>query len=134
MKSSTKPLLALVVALAAGSSSLVAYAEDGPLSKSDVEAIAATKKMVYVRDSDKKEVEFSLRDGRSFYSMSTQGGRNINMTGNYEITDDGKICFKWQPDRYVNIPDGCFAFRREGDKVIVAGGKNPNGRLGEMVK
>jgi hypothetical protein len=127
-------LLVAVVAFATGSFAGSAFAEDGPLSKAEVEAIAASKKMAYVRDTDQKKIEFSLNDGHSNYALSTPGGRNITMGGTYEITDSGQLCFKWQADKYVNLPDGCYAFRHEGDKVLVAGGKNPTGRLGELVK
>ncbi len=66
--------------------------------------------------------------------MSTSGGRNLSLRGNYEVTDDGKLCFKWQPDRYVSLPDGCYQFRHDGDKVLVVGARNPDGHIGELVR
>ena len=128
----SRPLVTMAVLLAAASSAITVHAQESAmLSKPDVDKIVATKRLAFVRDSDQKKIEYDLRDGHAFYSLTTQGGRNLTISGTYEVGDDGKLCFKWNPDRYVNLPDGCYVFKHEGEKTLVARG--PNGRIGELV-
>ncbi len=134
MESIRNTLIVAVAACAGWSVSVAVAQERAPLyPKADVDAIVATKKLAYVRDSDQKKIEYELRDGRSFYSLATSGGRNLTLSGSYEVTDDGHLCFKWQPDRYVTLPDACYVFRHDGEKVVIAGARNPSGKIGELV-
>jgi hypothetical protein len=105
------------------------------LTKAEVEAIAVNKKLTYIRASDGKQVVFDVRDGGKAYFNPPLTSRNITISGSYEIADDGSLCFKWQTtDRYVNVPDGCYLFRHDGDKIIVVGSRNPDKLLGDLVK
>ena len=124
----------VVATFVACSLSANAFAADGPLTKPEVDAMVATPSVAFVRDSDQKKIEYALHDGHANYASSTSGGRNLAMSGTYEATDAGPLCFKGQAGKHVNLPDGCYAFRHEGDKVLVAGGRNAAGGIGEVVK
>jgi hypothetical protein len=105
------------------------------LTKAEVEAIAVNKNLTYIRASDGKKVVFDIRDGGKAYYNPPLTSRNITISGSYEIADDGSLCLKWQTtDRYVNVPDGCYLFKHDGDKIIVVGGRNPDKLLGDLVK
>jgi hypothetical protein len=111
-----------------------ARAEDGPFTKADVEALAATKNMNFIRMSDQKEQDIQLKDGYAFRSINA-GTRPVNVSGTYEITDNAKLCIKWRnTDRYVTLQDTCFTFRREGDKVVLGVGNDPTSHFGELIK
>ena len=56
----------------------------------------------------------------------------MTLSGTYEVTDEARLCFKWRVNNFFTPPDGCYVFRRAGDKTIVARG--PTGRIGEMTQ
>jgi hypothetical protein len=104
------------------------------LTKSEVEGIAVGKKLQYVRASDGTTVTFDVREGGKVWYSPPKTQRNITIGGAYTIGDDGKLCFKWEQDKYVSLQDGCYLFRREGDKIRVVGGRNPDSVIGDLVQ
>jgi hypothetical protein len=129
----SKRLAVCAAMLAAGWSSGACAQDAGArLSKSEVESIAVNKKLAYVRDSDQKKIEYDIRDGgTAYYAMTTQAGRNLSIRGSYEVSDSGTLCFKWQQDRFFTLPEACYGFRHDGDKIVVTDRGN---KVGEVVK
>jgi Protein of unknown function (DUF995) len=121
------------VALCAAASAAIAQ-DVLPLTKPEVEALAVGKKFQYVRASDGSTVTFDVRDdGRAYYSP-TRTSRNLTIQGAYTIGDDGTLCFKWDADKYVSLQDGCFIFKRAGDKTQVYASRNRDRPIGDVVQ
>jgi hypothetical protein len=127
--------LAPAFALALATLSIAVAQENTLLTKAEVETLTVGKMMKYVRASDNETMAYDVRDGGLAFHTSTNLRRAVNVKGQWTIGDDGALCFKWEnTDRYVTVRDGCFKFRRAGDKIQVVGSRNPDNVIGDLVQ
>ncbi len=119
-----------LAALALAAPSFV-MAEMTVLAKPEVESLITGKRVEYDRTDSSTTTWAFEGDGRVYYQTS-KALRVAPVRGSYTIGDDGSVCFKWEPDRYLTIPEGCYAFARdEADgKVRVVSGRNRSNVVG----
>ncbi len=114
----TGTLVGLVLAAA----TVVASAEDASsLGKVEATAYVTGRKIAYVRTSDGAKVSYDFRGDGVVYYATPNTRRNTAFSGTYTIEDDGAVCFRWNPDKYLNLTDGCVRFERADAKVKVVG-------------
>ncbi|MEO8936061.1 MAG: DUF995 domain-containing protein [Burkholderiaceae bacterium] len=127
--------LGMLCAVLLSIGSFAASAEDSRLlTKAEVEGIVVGKNLRYVRATDGTTVTFDVRDGGKVYYAPQRTQRNLSIQGAWTISDDGALCFKWHSDQYVTMQDGCYRFRRTGEKTQVVGGRHPDNLLGDLVE
>ena len=54
--------------------------------------------------------------------------------GSYTITDEGRLCFQWESDKYVTMQDGCYHFKREDRKIHIYRVRNPDSPIGDVLQ
>ena len=103
-----------------------------PLPRADVAPLVVDKKLAYVRKRDGARQAYDFKgDGTVYFTTSTTT-RNTAFSGTYVLGDDGAVCFKWNPDKYLVMQDGCMLLRRDGDKLVIVGQRNPDNVIGEV--
>jgi hypothetical protein len=128
------PSHALLAALTALASMPPASAQEPAkvLGKTDVEAIVATHHLDFVRDADHRQIAYEFRGGDLFFATQTQSGYKFTASATYEVTDEGRLCVKWRRNGYFTPTDTCYAFRHEGDRIVI--GRGAEDRIGEMTR
>ncbi len=100
----------------------VARADDPvPLSRSEATGFVTGKKVTYLRARDNATVSWDFRSDGTVYYLTPNTVRNTSFSGAWTIDEDGAVCFKWNPDKYLQLTDGCVVFRRNGDKTVITG-------------
>ncbi len=125
---------AAMLVLSMGFATAAVAEEPIRLTKADVEAIAVGKKLQYVRASDGSTVTFDVKDNGTVFFSPPKTQRNLTISGNYVVGDDGSLCFKWNQDKYYPMQDGCFLFVRDGSKTHLVGKRNPDRVLGDLAE
>ena len=105
-----------------------------PLTKAEAAPLVVDKKLAYVRKRDGARQAYDFKgDGTVYFTTSTTA-RNTSFYGTYALGDDGAVCFKWNPDKYLVMQDGCMLLRRDGDKLVIVGQRNPGNVIGEVAQ
>jgi|GEM_PF-3659299 len=98
----------------------VASADDAVrYTKAETDALVANKKIEWVRARDDAKITWAFKDDGTVYFTTSKTTRNIPISGTYNVTDRGSICFKWNQDKFVAMQDGCSAFTHDGGKTMV---------------
>jgi hypothetical protein len=112
-----------------------AYADDAVrYSKAETEALVVGKKVEWVRARDGAKITYAFKDGGDVFYTTTATTRNIPISGTYNITDRGSVCFKWNQDKYVAMQDGCVAFAHDGTKTQITNASDSTKVLGQVAE
>jgi hypothetical protein len=113
----------------------VAFADDTVrYSKAETDALVVGKKVEWVRVRDGAKLTYTFKDGGDVFFTTSNTVRNIPISGTYNVTDRGSVCFKWNQDKFLAMQDGCIAFAHDGAKTQVVSATDPTKVLGQVAE
>lgn len=101
-------------------------------TKAETDAFVSGKRIEWVRARDGAKIAYAFKDNGNVFFTTTNTTRNIPISGTYEVTEHGSVCFKWNADKYVAMQDGCVAFAHDGAKTQVVSPKDTTRVLGQV--
>jgi hypothetical protein len=139
MKQGPKAFVAMTVVLAAGLSAglttgrVAAQELSSTLPKAEVTPLVVGKTINYIRKRDNARQSYEFQKDDTVYFKTSTTLRNMAVSGSYVVEDDGRVCFKWNHDKFIPMTDGCIYFRHAGDKLVMVGRREPDLVFGEVV-